>query len=60
MYDFGTKADTIAYLYRHQTDICARVLPFAVFTGAEFKEQAANIWHIVANKFSANDKLIIR
>lgn len=44
MYSFQTKAQTLEYLYNHQSDIGAEVLPLCYFTVADFLHDAHHIY----------------
>ncbi|MBR3624113.1 MAG: hypothetical protein IKN43_12295 [Selenomonadaceae bacterium] len=59
MYNFGTKAETLEFLYNTKEDFGAKVLPLLYFTLREFRKNPKTVWQRVSEKFQAK-KIIVR
>ena len=59
MYNFGTKAETLDFLYKTDFDFGAKVLPLLYFTAKEFGQKPDTVWKKVNNEIKG-DKLIVR
>ena len=60
MHIFGTKAETLEFLFRHQNEIGAKVLPLCYFPVSLWKQDAGAIWHIVEEKLCSASQIIVR
>ncbi len=58
-FSFRTKAETLAFLYRRQEAIGARVLPLRYFTAKAWREDAAAVWQ-EAEALTDAPRLIVR
>lgn len=59
MYKFGTKAETLDFLYKTEFDFGARILPLLYFTAKEFEQKSDTVWKKVKSELKS-DKLIVR
>lgn len=60
MHVFGTKAETLEYLFQHQNRIGAKVLPLCYFPVSSWKLDAGKIWQTVEEYFCDVSQLIVR
>lgn len=60
MHEWGTKAETLAFLYDKQAELDAKVLPSVYFTVAEWQADASKIWQKVSTALPASERLIVR
>ena len=60
MYAFCTKAQTLSYLYEHQKEIDAEVLPVVYFTVDEWRSDAHAVYERVHNEKFATPRIICR
>ena len=60
VYAFCTKAQTLSYLYEHQKEIDAEVLPVVYFTVDEWRSDAHAVYERVHNEKFATPRIICR
>ena len=60
MQKWGTKAETLAYLYKQQSELSATVLPLVYFSVADWRCDASLIWRKVSSELDISSGLIVR
>ena len=60
MYAFGTKAETLSFLYKKQNSIGAAVLPLCYFSVDTWRKSWKGVWKEVQQHFSTKDEIIVR
>ena len=60
MHVFGTKAETLEFLFQHQKEIGAGVLPLRYFSAGQWREKPGDIWQEVDDGLPVSPRLIVR
>ena len=60
MHVFGTKAETLEFLFRHQGEIGAGVLPLRYFPAGDWRERPDAVWQEVERSLPGSSRLIVR
>lgn len=60
MHVFGTKAETLEFLFQHQKEIGAGVLPLRYFSAEEWRERPGAIWREADEGLPVSPRLIVR
>ena len=60
MHVFGTKAETLEFLFGHQEELGAKVLPLRYFTADAWREKEGAVWQEVEAFLPSSSRLIVR
>lgn len=60
MYSFGTKAETLEFLFGKQGELETEVLPLRYFSASLWSNDAESVWHTVEEGIPFSKRLIVR